>query len=924
MRKHFLLLFLMALLPLAGWAAPISETDIKAESPFFGYLPNVTATGLAEGVDFEVVAYYTDETMATEVSETNVKKTDAGTDLVALVRGLGAYEGTVKLSFQIKKNALTIVGVAKSKVYGADDPTGDDFFTVTTVTDAAGTNVTTALAAKITFGRVGGNNKGEYAYTASFTGDNASLAGNYTIASADIKKVDTADPLTYAQAKFEITAKPFTVANISIDDIAGTFTYNGNAFTPTVTVKDNTLTTTPTVLTLGTDYTVAYSTNINAGVNTAVVTVTGKGNYSTLNLTKNFTINQAPLVVTPVLSKDYNGTDALPETTVASFTFQGWKKDDSNALVTAYPSNAQLTVTSPAIYAGTYTLSINNVDNFTIDGNNYKILKQNGTFTINKIDLAINVTDETKAYGVAPAKAITKTGTTIVIGDAPAVDDWTLIQDVVEVTVAETPEASGDNKGKYKMTPAAKANPYEAETANYNAFEAKLKTLNSYNVTWNPGYLTITKAPLYVGLDETKYTTLSKTYDGEVVSLADPTTAQLLVTGLLGEDTAAGVLQGTPGIEVENNSAKAGTYNIQVTGLTADKYEIVPITSQYKINKKALKVYIGDQTFVKGAALNLNQNLFTIDEEKGLASTDQASEVFKLTTTVTVGGDPEVITSDAGDYQINLADVGGEDSKYDNYTITTVNAKDNTKNYGVATVLDADAITLDESSDLTNLTGAAATKAAVVTFSSRNLKKGVWYTMALPFDITVRDLSNLMGYVVVDKFVANESSSDMNFKIFMGKINAYEPFLIKCDEDVNLNEKNIAVTLKKYANCTANMTQENASYYFKSNFKYAAVGENFWTDGSNMTTEQFMFNQYAGTAKLKALRAYITAKEGVTAAPNIFVEEPDGSTTAIQAISADGVAVPAQGWYTINGMKLEGMPTEKGVYINNGKKVVLK
>ena len=739
---------MLTLLPLAGWAAPISETDIKAESPFYGYLPNVTATGLAEGVDFEVVAYYTDETMATEVSETNVKKTDAGTDLVALVRGLGAYEGTVKLSFQIKKNALTIVGVAKSKVYGAADPTGDDFFTVTTVTDAAETNVTAALAAKITFGRVGGNDKGEYAYTASFTGDNASLAGNYTIASADIKKVATADPLTYAQAKFEITAKPFTDANISIDDIAGTFTYNGNAFTPTVTVKDNTLAATPTVLALGTDYTVAYSENINAGVSSAVVTVTGKGNYSNANLVKNFTINQAPLVVTPVLSKDYNGTTALPETTIASFTFQGWKKDDSNALVTAFPTNAQLTVTSPAIYAGTYTLTINDVDNFTITGNNYKILKQNGTFTINKINLAINVTDETKAYGVDPTKAITKTGTTIQIGE-PAVDDWTLIQDVVEVTVADDPETAGANKGKYKMTPAAKANPYEAETADYNTFEAKLKTLNSYNVTWNPGYLTITKAPLYVGLDETKYTTLSKTYDGEVVSLAAPTTAQLLVTGLLGEDTAAGVLQGTPGIEVENNSADAGTYNIQVTGLTANNYEIVPITSQYKINKKALKVYIGDQTFVKGTALNLNQNLFTIDEEKGLASTDQASEVFKLTTTVTAGGDPEVITSVAGDYQINLADVGGDDSKYANYAITTVNAKDNTKTYGVATVLAAEAITLDESSDLTNLTAAAATKEAVVTFSSRNLKKGVWYTMALPFDISVRDLSNLMGMLLL-------------------------------------------------------------------------------------------------------------------------------------------------------------------------------
>ena len=91
-----------------------------------------------------------------------------------------------------------------------------------------------------------------------------------------------------------------------------------------------------------------------------------------------------------------------------------------------------------------------------------------------------------------------------------------------------------------------------------------------------------------------------------------------------------------------------------------------------------------------------------------------------------------------------------------------------------------------------------------------------------------------------------------------------------------------------------------------------------------MTENHFEFNQYAAGSKCKAMRAYITAKEGVSAAPNIFVEEPDGSTTAITCISADGKAVTADGWYTLNGVKLNAAPTEKGVYIQNGKKVVIK
>ena len=59
-------------------------------------------------------------------------------------------------------------------------------------------------------------------------------------------------------------------------------TYTGEAIEPTVTVQDGS-----TVLTLGTDYTVAYSNNVNTG--TATVTVTGTGNYSG-TATANFTI----------------------------------------------------------------------------------------------------------------------------------------------------------------------------------------------------------------------------------------------------------------------------------------------------------------------------------------------------------------------------------------------------------------------------------------------------------------------------------------------------------------------------------------------------------------------------------------------------------------------------------------------------------
>ena len=43
---------------------------------------------------------------------------------------------------------------------------------------------------------------------------------------------------------------------------------------------------------------------------------------------------------------------------------------------------------------------------------------------------------------------------------------------------------------------------------------------------------------------------------------------------------------------------------------------------------------------------------------------------------------------------------------------------------------------------------------------------------------------------------------------------------------------------------------------------------------------------------------------------------PEGESVARNATAA--------GWYTLDGRKLNGKPTKKGLYIHNGKKVVIK
>ena len=81
--------------------------------------------------------------------------------------------------------------------------------------------------------------------------------------------------------------------------------------------------------------------------------------------------------------------------------------------------------------------------------------------------------------------------------------------------------------------------------------------------------------------------------------------------------------------------------------------------------------------------------------------------------------------------------------------------------------------------------------------------------------------------------------------------------------------------------------------------------------------------------KMLTTDAYLSfASADDAAGARIFIDEEDGTSTAIDAIGVEPVeAAPtklAEGWYTVNGVKLNAAPTQKGAYIYNGKKVYVK
>ena len=166
-----------------------------------------------------------------------------------------------------------------------------------------------------------------------------------------------------------VNKKELTDGDVTVTVLGETPVYDGSEKKPAVEVKygETTL--------AAADYTVSYSNNVNAGVNTASVTVTSNDNSSyKFTATKNFTIAQAPIsgaMIADIVDVTYNTRTHTPDVTV---TFNGRTLEADKDYTVSYASN---------VNAGTATVTVTGKGNFTGSANT--------TFTIAKADLNLSV-----------------------------------------------------------------------------------------------------------------------------------------------------------------------------------------------------------------------------------------------------------------------------------------------------------------------------------------------------------------------------------------------------------------------------------------------------------------------------------------------------------------------------------------------------
>ena len=755
-------------------------------------------------------------------------------------------------------------------------------------------------------------------------------AGNYKVKTL----VEENDNYNAAENETDITVTIATAPAFTEAPTAADVTWDG---TPKVLINAG-LGTVPGKVKYslnGTD----WSTDINnivgtAGIGYTVYYKVDAENYTAVSSTaiSNVKIKKRPLSVkVNDLTKTYDGnaTITASNTTVdgggARFTFITpiTGKDDFTAITAT--SYAEITATdamNAGPHAGVVTVALSTLEAVnTAKGYYYDYVIIPGKLTVNQKELYVTASNQatltTNMTAVATYNLADKYSVTGIVGSedpwatdgAPVLTSPDAPTPIVpgEYTLAFTPGTLKAN-GNYKMRA---ENPYViADDLKFIVNPAEGSKV----------VVTVLPHDKYYGEEDPDFSEWEEGTD-------------YYVTGLASGDNLVGLtFSRAPGEVV-----KAGNYALTATATVAHStwYDeaITFNNSTFEIKPKVLTATVAQQIVVKEATALPDPTAWEVE---GLVDATINGVEIK-DTKAGLGGTLAMSTTAAPTTEgtITLAITNP------NYTLKTGT------NVGVLIVIDDATFVLNPNdANFVDLINAAGTTEYKITFMdqtkanyngetttnvgfTKTLKAGQWNTLVLPFSTTVEEVSAALGYAVVDVLdESNDNPDAIKLKLAFNELPAHKPFLVQPKVTKKLSEVNYwnsDLHKKALAAVPAVAKAEDGA-------EHAFIGK--YTDYKVMPENK---NEYFYSNNDKAFR---NAKEGGSGTwINIFsaylldgsnkarvitIQEADGSTTAISTINADGIAVPAEGWYTLNGVKLQGVPTEKGIYIHNGKKLVVK
>ena len=666
-----------------------------------------------------------------------------------------------------------------------------------------------------------------------------------------------------------------------------------------------------------------------------------------------FTIAQAPLSVdVENITVTYKGaayTDDFGTGVTPKLQYYGFAAADiskKQALIDAFTaptvSVAQAGGATNASETG-YALAIDLTGATTGAGSNYKFTTalNTGKLIIKKFDLPLIAKDAEKGPVDPDPETYTLKPYTMAAANEAL--------DLKTITFTRANPDKNEVGQSYEITPVVTAAKVWKTVG-----ETKTDVTANYNITAGTpkGKLTITKAALTITIkDQNKYYG-----DDDPATIANPVKGtNYIVTGLVeGDEITSITLKNTPWAE----KGEVGNYVLEaeVTYTGAEHYgSFVVVPGNFEIKKAVLEATLPIKTVAKGSTIADTKALLTKDgivitgwKDGETTAQQNAAYTTDLKATLAVDASSKLTDqTDAEGYSITLTETMSKKYTFVKLVGTTPTETNTLSGKLIVGSGDATALVLDDAAtdNFTNIQAAngetktvkiALNRAQTIGGAAHNWKKGIWNCMVLPFKTNARQISNALGYAIVNVVNPSETTEgNVKFKLEMLEdIPANTPIFVKTDNDftgvAEFAKVQIEAPESAYPSILA--SSEAIGYKFVGAYtKKTITGNNEehlrWRLGDNNAWNK-IGNGSSATWDIVPFNAYMDLGATAGAREIVFTfEEIDGTTTSIRSIDIDNVGnakVSANGWYTLGGVKLNGAPTQKGVYIQDGKKVVIK
>lgn len=248
-----------------------------------------------------------------------------------------------------------------------------------------------------------------------------------------------------------------------------------------------------------------------------------------------------------------------------------------------------------------------------------------------------------------------------------------------------------------------------------------------------------------------------------------------------------------------------------------------------------------------------------------------------------------------------------------------------------------DGVTLVDNIDNTGVIGNHNGQTTDVTLAGRTLyKDGDWNTLCLPFSLASLEGTPLANATIkaLESTTFNGDNGTLNLNFSANSLTAIEagkPYIVKwANADDNIvSPAFLGVTIDNSNTARQRMTTTCDDVAFVGSYKpvniYTSEKTNLYLGAGNTLCYPWADNMTS--FKINACRGYFKLLNGITAGDpstsRIVLNFGEETTDIIQNTN-DTNDTNQNVWYTLDGRRLSGKPAKKGVYINNGIKVVIK